>query len=411
MRRSIKDTQARELDGQNTVSMPESSRLAAEGKPSSHTRTDGHSYFYRKTEQILEWADIQINGNRPWDIQVKNQKLFSQIWAQGTLGLGEAYMNGWWDCEQLDEFFYRAESAHLEKYIRTWHSYAASLLAKLCNLQTYGRSLRVGRQHYDISNDFYQQMLDPLMIYSCGYWEHANTLQEAQSAKLDLIARKLKLSPGMRVLDIGCGWGGAAKYMADHHGVEVVGITISHEQATFARKHCQGLPIEIRFQDYREIDEQFDRIYSIGMLEHVGSKNYKKYAEVVKRCLADDGLSLIHTITNSKTRATCDRWIAKYIFPNSVLPSAVQICASLEDDFIIEDIHNIGNHYDRTLMSWWENFEKAWPGLKVRFDEKFHRMWRYYLLSCAGSFRARNMQLWQIIMSPQGVRGGYKRVS
>ena len=368
------------------------------------------NWYQNRTEQLLANADIAVGGNRPWDLQVKDERLFRRIWAEGTLGLGEAYMDGWWECAQLDDFFYRAIMAKLENYVRTWRSYWAILVAKFFNLQKSSRAFRIGRLHYDIGNDLYKCMLDPLLIYSCAYWKNADSLEAAQIGKLDLIARKLKLKPGMRVLDIGCGWGGAAKYMAEHHGVEVVGVTVSTEQAKVARARCANLPVEIRLQDYREVTERFDRIYSIGMFEHVGTKNYRTYARLVRRCLADDGISLIHTIGNLQSSSTIDPWIAKYVFPNSILPSIEQICAAVKNLFIIEDLHNIGVHYDKTLVAWHANFEHAWNTLKNNFDERFHRMWRYYLLSCAGAFRARDMQVWQVVLSPLGVTGGYDRV-
>jgi cyclopropane-fatty-acyl-phospholipid synthase len=251
-------------------------------------------------------------------------------------------------------------------------------------------------------------MLDKQMAYSCGYWRDAGNLDEAQENKLDLICRKLGLQPGTKVLDIGCGWGSLAKYAAEKYKAEVVGITVSQEQVDLARKICGGLPVEIKLMDYRDIRGQFDRIVSVGMIEHVGYKNYRTFMEVTHRCLQGDGLFLLHTIGSNKSRTSVDPWINKYIFPNGMLPSIKQLGSAIEGLFVMEDWHNFSADYDKTLMAWDGRFEDSWEKLKSKYDEGFHRMWRYYLLSCAGSFRARKNQLWQIVLSKRGISGGYQ---
>jgi len=253
-------------------------------------------------------------------------------------------------------------------------------------------------------------MLDDRMVYSCGYWRDAATLPEAQTAKLDLICRKLQLTPGLRVLDIGCGWGSFAEYAAEQYGVEVVGLTISEEQARAARERCRDLPVEIRLQDYRKVEDHFDRVVSIGMFEHVGPKNYRTYMKVVRRCLGDEGLSLLHTIGNHEEGAATEAWIEKYIFPNGYIPSMRQIVEAAEDLFVTEDWHNFGPDYDRTLMAWARNFEADWDALADDYGERFYRMWRYYLYQCAASFRARRNQCWQIVLSPDGAEPRYESV-
>jgi cyclopropane-fatty-acyl-phospholipid synthase len=253
-------------------------------------------------------------------------------------------------------------------------------------------------------------MLGPTMAYSCGYWRKANTLEEAQNAKHELACRKLGLRDGLRVLDIGCGWGGFAKYAATHYGVEVTGVTLSMAQAEYAEQRCAGLPVRIELRDYRDVRESFDRIVSIGMFEHVGPGNYREYFESVRRNLAADGLFLLHTIGTLRSKRTMNHWMARYIFPNAVVPSGSQILRAAEGIFVLEDWHNFGADYDKTLMAWHANFEAAWPALCDRYGERFRRMWRYYLLTCAGSFRARQSQLWQVVFSKHGVPGGYARV-
>ena len=246
------------------------------------------------------------------------------------------------------------------------------------------------------------------MVYSCGYWHSASSLDEAQTHKLDLVCRKLQLKPGMKVLDIGCGWGGACKYIAENYGVKVVGITVSKEQVVLAREMCRGLPVEIRLQDYRKIDGTFDRIYSIGMFEHVGNKNYDAYMKAVRSCLREDGLFLLHTIGKNEICTCSDPWIDRYIFPGALIPSVIQISRSIEGVFVLEDWQNFGPDYDRTLMHWYRNFCENWSLIEKEYDERFYRMWTYYLLSCAGSFRARRNQVWQILLSPKGVSSGYR---
>ena len=361
----------------------------------------------KRTEAMLRHADVVINGGRPWDIQVKNNRLYRRIFAQGSLGFGESYMDGWWDTESLDQLITRLIKARLDEKFKSFVVLMSALKAKLLNCQSVKRAYLVGEKHYNIGNDLYQRMLDSRMIYSCGYWKNAQTLDEAQRDKLELTCRKLHLEPGQKVLDIGCGWGGTARYMAENYGVEVVGVTISTAQAALAEEHCKGLPVDIRVQDYRDLDGQFDRIVSIGMFEHVGYKNYRTYFQKVADLLKEEGLFLLHTIGGNTPADRTDPWIDKYIFPNGMIPSAQQISTSFEGFFVLEDWHNFGLDYDKTLMAWHDNFESAWPELKANYDERFRRMWTYYLLSCAGSFRARDNQLWQIVMSKEGLPDGY----
>ena len=363
--------------------------------------------LYARVERLLSFADVEINGSRAWDIQVHNENLYARLLAGASLALGESYMDGWWDCERLDEFFCRVLRAQLDTRVNPRSWYLDALKARLFNLQKPSRAFRIGQHHYDIGNNLYACMLDERMIYSCGYWEAAGSLDEAQEAKLDLVCRKLDLQPGMRVLDIGCGWGGTARFAAERYRVQVVGVTVSAEQARFGKELCRGLPVDIRMQDYRDINETFDRILSIGMFEHVGRKNYRTFMQKARDCLEDDGLFLLHTIGGNRSVAGTDPWIERYIFPNSMLPSAKQISSAIEGLFVLEDWHSFGSDYDRTLMQWFRNFHDNWDTLEEHYDERFYRMWKYYLLSSAGSFRARSNQLWQLVLSPGGVPGGY----
>jgi cyclopropane-fatty-acyl-phospholipid synthase len=343
---------------------------------------------------------ITIDGDKPWDLQVHNPKLYNRILSSGALGFGEAYMDGWWDCEALDEFFFRVLYHRLDKRIPIdFYTIFYTLKAKLRNLQTKDRSKEVAYKHYDIGNKLYEKMLDKRMMYSCAYWEKAGNLDEAQEAKLDMICRKLKLEKGMRLLEVGCGWGGFARYAAEKYGVSVVGITISEQQAVLAREFNEGLPVEIRMQDYRDVDEKFDRVVSIAMLEAVGYRNFRQYMEVAERNLTQDGIFLIHTIGGNYDAKTTDPWIDKYIFPNGMLPSASQLSKAWQGLFVLEDWHNFGPYYEPTLLAWLKNFEDSWDSIKADYDETFYRMWRYYLNASAASFRSRKNHLWQIVLT------------
>jgi len=365
----------------------------------------------RAIRKLLDLADVRIGGDRPWDIQVRNQGFFARVLAEGSLGLGESYMDGWWECDALDRFFARVLRAKLDRRARTNREVLwAAMKARVLNTQRRAKAFDIGKRHYDIDNDLFAVMLDKGMNYSCGYWREAEGLDAAQEAKMDLVCRKMGLASGMTLLDIGCGWGGFVKYAAETYGVKVIGITVSREQAEFARVFCRGLPVEIRLQDYRELRQRFDRIISIGMFEHVGFRNYRTYMRVVHRCLESKGLFLLHTIAGNSSTTTTDPWIDKYIFPNSMLPSSRQIASSVEGFFVLEDWHGFGPHYDKTLMAWHRNFNARWEDIRNNYDERFHRMWNYYLLSCAGCFRSRRNQLWQIVFSKDGVRGGYESI-
>lgn len=359
---------------------------------------------------LLKEADVIIGGDRPWDIEVHDTRLYNRVLAQGTLGLGEAYMDGWWEVPSLDQFFARVLHARLQRHLITFGTLFHIAKAMVVNRQAEAKAFEVGREHYDIGNDLFEKMLDPRMVYTCGYWKNAETLAEAQEAKLDLVCRKIGLMRGQKILDIGCGFGSFAKFAAERYGVSVVGITISEEQAAYARTHCAGLPVEIRVQDYRDIREEFDHIVSLGMFEHVGYKNYEVYFRIARRCLKDGGLFLLHTIGGNRSVKVTDRWIDKYIFPNGMIPSIAQIGKAIENIFVVEDWHNFGADYDKTLMAWFANFNEKWPQLREAYGERFYRMWKYYLLSCAGAFRARHLQLWQVVLSKEGVEGGYQTV-
>ena len=361
-----------------------------------------------RAQSLLDHAGLRINGDGPCDPQVHDERLYARVFAHGSLGFGEAYMEGWWDVADLPGMLERVLRGRLDEHLHNFDAVVSHLRARWLNMQRGRRAWQIGKRHYDTGNALFEAMLGKRLVYSCGYWAAADTLDDAQEAKLDLVCRKLQLKPGMRVLDIGCGWGEALKYAAERYGVSGVGVTVSREQAQWAQRHVAGLPIEIRLQDYREIPDRFDAVFSIGMFEHVGARNYRTYFETVRRLLEPDGLSVLHCIGNNDSPSTPDPWIEKYIFPNSMIPAASQVAAALEGLFVVEDWHNFGHDYALTLAAWRANFDAAWPTLSRQFDEHFRRMWHFYLGTSEAVFRARRDQLWQLTLSPEGVPGGYR---
>lgn len=363
------------------------------------------NHFQRRLEHLLNTAHIAIDGRNPWDIRVLDSRMFRKTVLEGNLGFGESYMEGWWECDDLEELFFRILSCGIDQQLITLARAMEYFQGTFINLQKPARAFTIGKRHYDAGNDLFRAMLDPYMIYSCAFWHGTGDLAVAQKNKLRLVFDKLALKPGMKLLDIGCGWGGTARFAAEHYGARVIGITVSEEQANYAREFCKGFNVDIQLVDYREIEDTFDRIVSIGMLEHVGHKNYRTYFDIARRCLMPDGRFLVQSIGCNKPVTGNDPWIEKYIFPNSMLPSASQLSRAFEQRFILEDWHSFGYDYALTLKAWEHNITRNWPDLEQRYDRMFYRMWRYYLLSCAGAFRARSIQLWQIVLTPSGIRG------
>ncbi len=360
-------------------------------------------------EEIFSSAGIEIDGSRPWDLYVYDERFYDRLLTGGSLALGESYTEGWWESPDLSEFICCLLRARLDESVNPWRFFLQRAKASLLNLQEGKRVFASGgAQHYNLGNDFYELMLDQKMIYTCGYWKNAKNLNEAQEDKLKLVCDKLELKPGLKLLDIGCGWGGFLRYAVKNYGVSGVGITISEEQARYAREKNQGLDIEIKITDYRELTGRFDRVASLGMFEHVGYKNYRDYMLTIFKHLSPDGLFLLHTIGANKSDITTDPWIDKYIFSDAMLPSIAQLGKSIEGLFVMEDWHNFGLDYDKTLLAWFHNFHKNWAQFQDKLGDEFYRKWKYYLLFCAGSFRARRNQLWQIVLSPESRIDGYE---
>jgi cyclopropane-fatty-acyl-phospholipid synthase len=352
--------------------------------------------------ETLAGAGITVGGDAPWDIQIRDERTFTRVLRDGTLGVGETFVEGWWDCQALDQMIARVVRARVpDELSKSWALRAQLVKARLFNLQV-ARPFEVGERHYDVGNDLYESMLGPRMVYTCAYYKNADTLAAAQEAKLDLVCRKIGARQGMRVLDLGCGWAGFAAFAAERYGATVVGYTVSREQAAFAKQHYAALPVEIRLDDYRHATGSYDAVVSIGLMEHVGHKNRRGYMELAARCLAPGGVAFVHTIGGARPRTQIDPWFDKYIFPNAAIPTVGQLASAMEGILVPEDIQNIGPHYDRTLMDWWANFEAAWPRLRARYGDTFYRIWKYYLLVSAAYFRTREHNLYQIVATPVG---------
>ncbi len=362
---------------------------------------------------LFDAAGVEVGGSQPHDIQVHDARFYKRFLHNGRLGLGETYMDSWWDCEDINAFIYHLLMGQQMMRMKTRNPefLATMLLSKLLPAGSLARSKEIAEAHYDLDNDIFAAILDPYMQYTCGYWsEGIDNLDAAQEAKIDLICRKLQLKPGMRVLDCGCGWGGFAKFATENYGVNVTGISISKEQLSFAETLCAGLDVDFRFMDYRNLSEKFDRIVVVGMLEHVGRKYHRIFMQKMKAALKEDGMFLLHTIGSNHSHFSSP-WLEKYIFPGCFSPSIKHIGQATEDLFVMEDCHNIGPHYYPTLLAWHRNFEAAWPQLSAKYDERFYRMWKFYLLSMAPGFKARVGQLWQIVMTHNGLVGGYPRIN
>lgn len=385
--------------------------MATTTTTSSHSAVSSRSRSAEILDELLAPMGVQVDGDAPWDPQIRDPAFFTHAVPRGTKGILDAYVDGWWECDRLDELTHRflrspRKLPAAQALSLAWHT----LVARITNRQSRRRGDSV-RRHYDRGNDLFEAMLDRGMNYSCAYWRDAETLEEAQEAKLDLVARKVGLEPGMRVLDVGCGWGGFAHFAAERHGASVTGITLSEPQVELARARCEGLPVTIRKMDYRDLpEERYDAVISIGMIEHVGYKNYRTFLEVARRCLKPEGLFLLHTIGNKHSRRSIDPWIHENVFPDGMLPSLAQLAKAAEGLFVVEDVHNFGADYDHTLMAWYERFDAAWSDLRPNYGDRFYRLWRCYLMTCAGSFRARENQLYQLVLSPEGVPGGWQPV-
>jgi len=360
----------------------------------------------RVIAELLAKADVTVNGPNPWDLQVRDDRAYDRVLREGSIGFGEAFMARWLDCDRVDLLVDRVYRAQLNEQVEAKAALFEAFKARINPFGSRARSFEIGEWHYDTGNDLFEKMLDPYMVYSCAYWHRADTLDDAQRDKLELICRKLQLQPGMRVLDIGCGFGGLARYAAEHYGVSVTGLTVSKRQAELATRKASGLPVEFLLKDYRDVNDTFDRVVSVGMFEHVGRRHHREFFAACDRCLKPSGLLVLHTIGYLKEQPL-NPWYDKYIMPGVEFPTVSNIVDTVGPNFALENFHSWeGAHYDKTLMAWFERFQHSWDELKTAYDDKFYQMWKLYLQGCAGGFRAGKMRVWQRVFS-KDLPGGY----
>lgn len=371
--------------------------------------------------QLFKELDI-VNGR---DIVVHDDRFYEKVLRQQTRGLGESYVNGWWDTPDITKLIITVIRGlpQIRKHLKINLSLIFSQFAgSFYNRQAKQRNARDVQAHYDIGNELYEIMLDKNMVYSCAYFQDPLwTLEQAQEAKIDLVYRKLHIpnqgigTDPVRVLDIGCGWGFGLIHGARYYNIEGVGLTLSQNQFESGQRLTKKLPVEIRLQDYRDLpdEEKFDAIFSIGMFEHVGRKNYSQLMHVVEKHLKPNGLFLLHTIGTAKP-GPLEPWMNKYIFPGAYLPSRTLISESTEKLFVLQDFQNFGLHYARTLEEWYQRFMKGWPILRdlrpELYTDRFFRMWKYYLLSSAAGFYTGRNDLWQFVFSKQPLDHVYQAV-
>jgi cyclopropane-fatty-acyl-phospholipid synthase len=366
--------------------------------------------FDRLAERIVrrafDDAGVEIDGTRPHDVRVHDPSFYARLARNPAFQLGETYLDGLWDCDAIDELLDRlVRSGVAGAHDHGGRFQLRSAWARVRNRQSRGRAGDVATAHYDLDPELYRRMLDDTMTYTCAYWrDGAETLGDAQRNKLRMICDKLDLQPGEALLDIGCGFGGLAAYAAEHRGVSVVGVTnsVQHQQIAAAR-YAGRLPVEIMLLDYRRLPElgrRFDKIASIEMIEAVGPKNFPAYMKIAHDCLVPGGRFLVQSFISNESRQVCNEWFDRYIFPNGVSPSFGQLSVATAPNFgAPKDVHDLGAHYPPTLMAWDHNLRAAWPALSARrpCDERFRRMWHFYLRCLAGVFRAEDLRLCQIV--------------
>lgn len=347
------------------------------------------------------------NGHVDVSVRVENPRVFTRALAAGSLGLGESYMAGDFvvDDGRLPELLEILLRNRLDQKIK--ERPLAVLQVGLMRITDglRGKAHNVQR-HYDIGDDLFEAFLDKTLTYSCGYATHPDDdLEKLQQNKLERICRKLRLRPGDRLLDIGCGFGGLLIHAAKHHGVKATGVTLS-------RRHCargqaaaerEGLSdrVRIEYADYNEVTDEFDRVVSVGMMEHVPRREYDRYFDRIARVLTKDGVGLVHTIGSNAPKNQHDPFIQKYIFPSSNQPRLSEIAGGLErNGLAILDVENMVRHYGYTAARWLEKFRAAKPRLDpARYDESFQRMWEFYLCEGVAAARASDGALYQVLFA------------
>ena len=344
-------------------------------------------------------------------MRLTDPKLYRSLVFKAELVAGEAYMDGTMRFE---------DGSHLRDFLMLFSvnrlslgSYPVQKVLRAIKMR-FRKRLQSNRKgeaqknvahHYDLGNDFYKLFLDDNMLYSCAYFrDPAESLEQAQRNKLRLLAAKLNLKPGMKVLDIGCGWGDLALYLAQLEDVSVVGVTLSKEQHALATKRAAdaGLAGRVRFElkDYRDVTETFDRVVSVGMCEHVGVQHYDEFFKKLNALMPDDGVAVIHSIGHMSPPGMTSPWLRKYIFPGGYSPALSEVVSVTEQNSLwVTDIEVLRLHYAMTLAHWCNRFEANRDKVVAMYDERFARMWEFYLISCEMTFRAGSQMVFHLQLS------------
>ena len=355
---------------------------------------------------LFERAGLQIGGSKANNVVVHDDRFFKEVLLKGSIGLGDSYVEGTWDASSVDDVvFALIKSGVYNSILSQIYDTVGSVARRIQNLQDRIGSYQVIDEHYDLDYNLFLAFLDRYNQYTCGYFERTDDLDQAQENKLELICNKLNLREGDKVLDIGGGWGGLALYMTERFDVDVSIITLSRQQANHARKMCEGRKVKVHVCDYRDIpllfsSSSFDKVAAVGILEHIGHKNYRQFMKVVNHALIPEGRCLFQTLYSPANRILSNPWVRKHIFPNHELPPQNTIKSAASKYFQPADkvaFQDLTPHYVKTLLAWNERLNKAIDDKKINLEPKEHRKWNFYFLSCAGALRAEHMRVGQFV--------------
>lgn len=350
---------------------------------------------------LLREANIEPNGASPWDPQIKDERFYRTVLLRGSVGLGDAYLNGWWECADISGFILRIIKSGIHLRVPRVDIFLRRLRFGLIDAQNRIRSKRVAELHYDEDPYIFEVMLGSTNSYTCARWKGVITLDAAQQQKMDLLCKKAGLSSGMTVLDIGSGWGGFLAYAAERYQVRGIGLTISKTQLDYARKRYGNLPVEFRLQDYRDFVGGVDAVVSICVIEHVGSDHYREYFQKVRETLTrEDGFFAMQCILACDTQARMDPWTEKHIFPNGILPTLERIENAVEGILHIVDREFFRDDYVRTFSAWYENLVRNKNAIIARCGVRYFRKYEYYLCLYIAGFGSGRIDVGQFVLSP-----------
>lgn len=358
------------------------------------------------TVKVQDKEFVIGQGTPQTTVTFHNSKLLKKLALSPSLTFGEGYMDGDIEIEGsimdiLQGFYLSSKALHAHPHLRHLTGFLKNRQERINKKEAIANA----QHHYDIGNDFYKLWLDKTLAYTCAYFTHQDdSLEQAQRQKFELICRKIRLQEGHSLMDIGCGWGGFIFHAVEKYNVTATGVVAAKEQGEYIRREAKRRGIEdkvnVIIDDWRQATGTYDRVVSIGVMEHVGEAQYPEYFGMYKKLLKEDGIAFLHTIGRMESQ-TDDPWIRKYIFPGGHLPTLASLSDhAAQQRFVITDVENLWQHYAKTLAFWKENFEEHVPEITEMFDERFIRMWRLYLLGSEAGFRWGGIHLWQIVLIP-----------